>query len=89
MATKVRRSGKATVADQWSMEGRGARAKLKPEEFALHSGRIRGAMRLAAGIIRGAGIKKEGGWTLDSSLVYVRANMEDQVLVSSALEEGK
>lgn len=88
-ATRRMRGGIQVVARKWSEEGRGAGARLNPKEFALHSGRIGGATRLAARGVPEAVIKKEGRWASDSFLVYVRANMRDPELVSAVLEEGK
>ena len=39
------RAGK--VREKWRSQERGAVAELRPEEFALHSGRIGGATKLA------------------------------------------
>ena len=44
--------------------------------------RIGGATRLAAKPVPGAVLKKEGRWSSDASLVYVRANMEDPLWAS-------
>ena len=87
-ATERLRRGIGVVAQKWMAEGRGTGANLKPEEFALHSGRIGGATSLAAKGVSEAIIKKEGRWASDSFLVYVRANMRDPELVSAVLEEG-
>ena len=87
-ATKCLRKGIARVGERWKGEGRGAGARLIPEEFALHSGRIGGATRLAARRVPEAVIKKEGRWSSDAFMVYVRANMEDPVWVSEVLEHG-
>jgi len=87
-ATRCLRDGIANVGRKWRDEGRGAGAKLIPEEFALHSGRIGGATRLAANRVPEAVIKKEGRWSSDAFMVYVRANMEDPVWVSEVLGDG-
>ena len=87
-ATQCLRDGIASVGERWREKGRGAGAILIPEEFALHSGRIGGATRLAARGVPEAVIKKEGRWWSDSFMVYVRANMEDPVWVSEVLEHG-
>lgn len=87
-ATQCLRSGIADVGGKWRVEGRGAGARLIPEEFALHSGRIGGATRLAAKRVPEAVIKKEGRWSSDAFMVYVRANMEDPVWVSEVLGGG-
>ena len=41
------RNGLEKVGEKWISQGKGAVAELRPEEFALHSGRIEGATRLA------------------------------------------
>ena len=51
------REGIASVGERWR-EGRGAGARLIPEEFALHSGRIGGATRPAARRVPEAVIKE-------------------------------
>ena len=82
------RSGIADVRGRWRDEGKGAGVRLVPEEFSLHSARIGGGTRLAATRVPEAVIKKEGKWSSDTLMVYVRANMEDPVWVSEALGEG-
>ena len=65
----------------------GGKARLVPEEFALHSGRIGGATRLAAMGASSRVIQREGRWSSSALMVYVyvRANMEDTQWVSEAL----
>ena len=46
-ATYCLRSGLDSAGAEWRSQGKGAVAALIPEEFALHSGRIGGAMKLA------------------------------------------
>ena len=87
-AIQCLRDGIASVKERWREEGRGAGARLIPEEFALHSGRIGGATRLAARRLPEAVIKKGGRWSPDSFMVHVRANMEDPVGVSEVFEHG-
>lgn len=87
-ATKCLREGLEGVGKRWGEEGRGAGAGLVPEHFALHSGRIGGATRLAAMGVAEAVIQKEGRWASDAYKVYGRANMEHPVLVSGVLEAG-
>ena len=87
-ATQRLRDGIASVGERWREEGRRAGARLISEEVALHSGRIGGATRLAARGVPEAVKKKEGRWSSDSFMVYVRANMEDPVWVSEVLEHG-
>ena len=78
-ATRCLRSGIAGVGGKWREEERGVGARLIPEDFALHSGRIEGATRLAAKRVSDAVIKKEGRWSSDVFMVYVRANMKGTV----------
>ena len=87
-ATRCLRSGIEDVGGRWRNERRGSGARLVPEEFALHSGRIGGATRLAAKRISEAVIKTEGRWSSDAVMVCVRANTEDPVWVSEVLGEG-
>ena len=91
--TQCLRNGIASVGERWRKEGRRAGARLVPEEFVLHSGRIGGATRMAARELAARGlpeavIKKEGRWLSDSFMVYVGANMEDPVWVPEMLEHG-
>ena len=72
-ATKCLRDGTASVAKRWREEEKGAGARLIPEEFALHSGRIGGATKLAARGVPEAVITKEGRWSSDSFMMYVSA----------------
>ena len=60
---------------------------MVPEEFALHSGRIGGATRLAEKGASALVIQREGRWKSDAFMVYVRANMEDPMWVSRILVE--
>ena len=87
-ATPWLRDDIASVGERWREEGRGAGARLIPDEFGLHSGRTGGATRLAARGVPEAVIKKEGRGSSDSFMVSVRANMEDPVRVSEVLEHG-
>lgn len=87
-ATKRLRGGLVEVGKRWGRQGRGVGAGLVPTEFALHSGRIGGATRLAAMGVPEAVIQKEGRWASDSYKTYVRGNMEHPVLVSGVLEAG-
>ena len=87
-AIQCLRDGIASVGGRWREEGRGAGARLIPEEFAFHSRRIGGATRLAARGVPEVVIKKEERWPSDSFIVYARANMEDPVWVSEVLEHG-
>ena len=87
-ATQCLRDGIASVGERWREEGRGARARLIPEELVLHSERIGGATKLVARGVPEAVIKKEGRWPSDSFMVYFRANMEDPFWVSDVLRHG-
>ena len=80
--------GVADVGGNWRDEGRGVRARLIPEEFALRSGRIEVATRLAAKRVPEAVIKKEGMWSSDAIMVYIRANMEDPIWAAEVLGDG-
>ena len=53
-----------------------------------HLVRIGGATRLAAKTVPEEVLKKEGRWSSDTSLVYVRANMEDPLWVSELSGDG-
>ena len=54
--------------------------RLIPEEFELHSGRIGGATKLAAGGASDAVIQREGRWASNVLTRYVGANMYDPIL---------
>ena len=60
-ASRCLRDRIASVGRKYRGEGRGAGAKLIPVEFALHSGRIGGATKLAAERVLVAVIKKVDG----------------------------
>ena len=84
------RSGIAGVSAEWSQGKRGGKGvSLIPEEFALHSGRIGGATKLAAGGANDAVIQRERRWASNAFMRYVRANMEYPIWVSEALVEGR
>jgi len=85
-ATKRLRQGIEFVGRKWKGEGRGVGANLDPKEFALHSGRIGGATRLAAMGVPDWMIQKEGRWKSDAYKIYVRGNMDQPAVVSGALE---
>ena len=59
-ATQCLRSGIADVGGKWKEEGMDPGARLIPEDFALQSGRIGVATRLAAKRVPEAVICKEG-----------------------------
>ena len=80
--------GIVSVGERWRGDGRGAGARRIPENFALHSGRIGGATRLAARTVPQVVIKKEGRSSSDSLKLYVRANVENPVWVSEVVEHG-
>ena len=86
-ATQCLRSGIADVGAWSRNEGRGAGARLGPEEFPSISGWIGGRTKLAAKPVREAVIKKERRWSSDAFMGYVRANMKDPVWVSEVLGE--
>ena len=54
-ATQCSRSGIADVWGRWRNEGWGAGARLVPEEFALHSGRIGGGHKTRSKASAGGG----------------------------------
>lgn len=58
---------------------------LQPLEYALHSGCIEGATRLAAAGLKPAVIQLEGSWRSRTFMEYVWANLEDSGVVSRAL----
>ena len=89
-ATYYQRRGLLVVATARENREGGGKARLVPEEFALKSGRIEGATRLAAMEASSRVIQREGRWSSSAFMVYVRANMEDTQWVSEALsgEEG-
>lgn len=67
------------VTKKWEKYVKVEGSRLVPEEFALHSGRIGGATRLAATGVEHTGEQQEGRWS------SVRANMEDPRWVSEVL----
>jgi hypothetical protein len=69
------------------------RQGLVSEEYALHSGRIGGATRLAAGGVSTLEIQRQGRWKSDAFMMYVRATREEEdkvscVLASNAVAAG-
>ena len=66
-------------------QGKGAVAELIPEEFALHSGRIGGATRMAEMGAPPWVIQKQGRWVLQAFMGYMRSNMENPLWVSRVL----
>ena len=83
------RRGLSVVATARGNREGGGKARLVPEEFALHSGRIGGATRLAAKGASSRVIQQEGRWSSNAFMVYVRANMEEPQWVSEALSGEK
>ena len=73
------------MGEKWRSQGRGAEAELRPEEFALHSGRIGEATRLAEIEKPPWVIQREGRWASQAFMGYVRSSMEDPLWVSRAL----
>ena len=61
------------------------RQGLVPGEYALHSGRIGGATRLAAGGVSVMEIQRQGRWKSDAFMTYVRATRDEEVKVSRVL----
>lgn len=61
------------------------RQGLVPGEYELHSGRIGGATRRAAGELRSWVIPRQGRWEIDAFMIYVRANREEDGMISRAL----
>ena len=61
-----------------------------PEEYALHSLRIRSASMIAAGgDVSERVIQREGGWISGAYKVYTRNNADDARQVSRKLAAGK
>ena len=58
---------------------------LVSKEYALHSGRIGGATRLAAGGVSTLEIQRQGRWKSDAFMMYVRATREEEDKVSRVL----
>ena len=56
----------------------GEKARLVPEMFALHAGKIGGATRLTAMGASSRVIQREGRWSSSAFMVYVRDNMDDR-----------
>ena len=79
------RSGLEKMAERWKDEGRGAMTEIQPDEFALCSGKIGGATALAADGVEPMVIQKEGMWSLDAFMLYVRAKMKGSRRVSTSL----
>ena len=76
-ATQGSRSGPGEVTRRWEERARGAVAKVRLEEFTLHSGRIGGATALTADGTKPMVMHRERRWSSDALMAYVRANMED------------
>ena len=67
-----------------------AESGRNPDGFALHSLRIGGATKLAAGgDISERVIQREGRWRSDAYKVYTRNNIEDSTRVSRKLASAK
>ena len=88
-ATCCSRSGLERVGEKWRSQGKGAVAELIPEEFALHSGRIEGATRLAEMGALPWVIQREGRLASQAFMGYVRSNMEDPLLWVSRVLVGR
>ena len=65
------RQGLSEVVEAWEKEGGGEKARLVPEEFALHSGRIEGVTRLAAMGACPLVIQRKERWSFSAFTVYV------------------
>ena len=79
-------SGVMSVERERWLKSRGE----KPEEYALHSLRIRSASMLAAGgDVSERVIQREGSWKSDAYKVYTRNNADDARQVSRKLAAGK
>ena len=76
-ATYCLRNGLEGVGEKWRSQAKGPVAELIPEEFALHSGRIGGAPRLAEMGVPPWVIQIEGRLAVKVFMRYVRSNMED------------
>ena len=61
------------------------RQGLDPREYALHSGRIGGATRLAATSLSTYDIQWQGRWKSQAVGMYIRTNKEAEARVSKAL----
>ena len=87
-ATYCLRSELERVGEKWRSQGRGAVAELMPGEFALYSGSIGGATRLAEMGAPPWVIPGEERWASQAFMGYVRSNMEDPLWVSRVLVGG-
>lgn len=63
----------------------GKTKRLVPGECALHSGRIWGATRLAAGEVSAMEIERQGRWKSCALMMYVVATRDEEVKVSRVL----
>ena len=79
------RNGLEKVGEKCRSQGKGTVAELRPEEFALHSGRMRGATRLAEMGAPSWVIQREARWASQPFMGFVRSNIEDPLLVSRVL----
>lgn len=77
------------VVKAWVKEGGSDMARLVPEDFAPHSGRIGGATRLATMGANPLIIQRESRWLSSAFMVHVRANTEDCQWVSEVFSCGK
>lgn len=78
---KVWTEKEATAALRAIIERQG----LNPSEYALHSGRIGGATRLAAMGLSTYDIQQQGRWKSQAVGMYIRTNKEAEARVSRAL----
>ena len=84
-ATFCAKCGLERVGRKSREQGRGAVGELVPEEFALHPGRIEGAIRLVEMGAQPSVIQREGRWASQAFMGYVRSNTEDPFWVSRTL----
>ena len=78
---KVLTETQATAARRAVIQRQG----LDPREYALHSGRIGGATRLAAMGLSTYDIQRQGRWKSQAVGMYIRTNREAEGRVSKAL----
>lgn len=63
----------------------GTMAKIQSEEFALDSGKIKGATALAANGVEPMMIQREGRWSSDAFITYARGNLKASQSMSTSL----
>ena len=65
------------------------RQGLDPREYALHSGRIGGATRLAAMGLSTYDILRQGRWKSQAVGMYIRTNREAEACVAFGSDRGR